>query len=473
MAAVALTAGLSACHEPSWQAELVSANAAGTDSANGQSFGPMLSADGTKVVFESAASDLGPTDTNGVDDVYVRDLTAGTTDLVSVDATGTDGGDDRSFFPQLSPDGTKVGFNSTATNLAVPATDGRNDDVYVRDLATGTTTLVSVNADGTAGGDGQSNLTGFSPDGERVLFVSWARNLVPGGSSAGAIYERDLATGTTTKLADGVSAAYSPSGDAVAFFTVRNVFLRDAATGTVTELSAGPSGSQLTGRPYFSHDGTRVAFARWTNPDFVRTDIYVYDLATGSTTLVTADLNGRGGSDNTPSRIHGFHPSDADRLLFSSTASNLVAGDTNGRQDLFVRDLRRGVTTRVVERVGLSTGNETPGYARWLGDGTRIAFVSFVGTYGVRDTNGTADVYVLDVAAGTYALVSTEATGHDGANGRSGGYDLEPASSYIIYELSASADGSRVAFGSDASDLGPTDSDRSRDHDVYVASAPE
>lgn len=71
---------------------LVSANAAGTDSGNGRSADGMVSAYGTHVAFLSEATDLGPTDTNGVQDVYVRDLVTGVTTLVSANATGTDAG---------------------------------------------------------------------------------------------------------------------------------------------------------------------------------------------------------------------------------------------------------------------------------------------------------------------------------------------------------------------------------------------
>lgn len=468
--AVALAAGLSGCHEPPWQNQLASVNAAGNDSGDGESRAPRMSSDGTEVVFESDASDLGPTDTNGVTDVYVRDLATGAAELVSVNTAGTDGGDGESSYPQFSPDATKVGFSSRATNLATPATEGGEEDVYVRDLESGTTTLVSVNADGTGGGDGQSGLLSFSPDANRVLFTSEASNLVPEGSGVGyETYERDLTTGVTTRLGGG-AAAYSPSGDAVAYFANPNVYLRDSSTGTITLLSEGPSGSMLTGAPAFSGDGTKVAFQRRTIDDFIRTDIYVHDLVAGTTTLATADVDGRGGSNSSPSTIHGFHPTDANRLLFSSSASNLVANDTDARQDLFVRDLARGVTTRVVRSVGLGS-NETSDFASWLGDGDRIAFVSLSGDYGLEDTNRATDVYVLDVAAGSYTLVSAHASGHDGGNGDSGQFELYPVDiDHTVFELSASADGSRIAYGSDANDLGPTDSDRERDHDVYVAS---
>jgi Tol biopolymer transport system component len=197
----------------------------------------------------------------------------------------------------------------------------------------------------------------------------------------------------------------------------------------------------------------------------VRTDVYVYDRVARTSTLVTPAVSGGGGSNNTPTRIHGFHPSDSNRLLFSSFASNLIPGDTNGAEDLFVRDLARRVTTRVATRVG--QGGGPSGFVRWLGNGSRIAFVSTTGDYGVPDTNFLPDVYVLEVATRKFTLVSSEATGKAPANRESGRY-LYPGG-FSLYQLSASADGTRLAFGSYASDLGPKDSDRDLDHDVYIA----
>jgi Tol biopolymer transport system component len=117
----------------------VSTNATGTDSGDDRSFAPQLSPDGTRVLFQSEASNLGPTDTNGVEDVYVRDLTTGSTSLVSVNASGTDSGDAASKFSEFGPDGSLVIFRSRATDLTSPGGSG-SVDLYVRDLDAGTTT---------------------------------------------------------------------------------------------------------------------------------------------------------------------------------------------------------------------------------------------------------------------------------------------------------------------------------------------
>jgi Tol biopolymer transport system component len=468
---VGLAASLTACHTQRWHSQLVSANAVGTDSGNGQSSNPRIAADGTKVVFESEASDLGPTDSNGVKDIYLRDLTTGVTELVSVNAAGTDSGNARSYLPRLSADGSAVAFFSDATDLAAPAPGpaAQVQQAYVRDLVTGTTTLVSVSADGTTGVDGDLWSLELSPDGSRAVFSSDAGNLppphVPG---VYVLYERDLAAGVTTRVAPGTGPTYSPSGDALAFYDGSDLYVRDAQTGTVSLVARGPVGTHLRMAPVFSHDGSRIAFVREPFTGTVLSDIYVYDRVARTTSLVTTAVTGSGGSNGSLSAIHGFHPTDANRLLFSSSATNLVPNDTNRRRDIFVRHLRQRTTTRVVSGAGVTVPHD-PSLARWTANGTAIAFVSDMGDYGVTDTNTRADVYLLRLAEGTYELVSESGAGHDGGNRESGVYRPSPQDSFGSNAISASEDGTRIVYGSDANDLGPVDSDRDGNHDIYVA----
>jgi Tol biopolymer transport system component len=138
------------------------------------------------VAFTSAADDLGPADTNAARDVYLRDLSSGTTTLVSVNATGRDSGNGGSYAAELSPDGTKIAFDSQANDLGpIDTLDGPggifggSTDIYVRDLVHQSTTLVSANADGTDSGNSDSFLPVFSPDGQHIVFRSEASNLGP------------------------------------------------------------------------------------------------------------------------------------------------------------------------------------------------------------------------------------------------------------------------------------------------------
>jgi Tol biopolymer transport system component len=236
-------------------------------------------------------------------------------------------------------------------------------------------------------------------------------------------------------------------------------------------MSTGLPGRSVFGFVAFSPDGRKVAYPRETNNTFLRTDIYVYDRVARTNTLATPAVVGAGGSNNTPSRVYGFHPTDSNRLLFSSTASNLVAKDTDGQEDVFIRDLGRRTTTLVsINAAGTASANRVSTEARWLGS-TKVAFISSAEDLGPRDTNTWADIYVRDLTAGTTTLVSTNAAGDDAGNGQSGVYKPWVDVQVEYKALSVSPDGTRIAFGSDANDLGPTDTVRSyQEQDIYVAS---
>jgi Tol biopolymer transport system component len=156
---------------------LVSVNKDGTGSANGTCGHPTISADGSVVAFQSAASNLHLLDTDTTGDVFVRDLKTGTTHLISVNKDGNGSGNNSSYRPVLSSDGSVVAFASTASNLHLLDTD-TVWDTFARDLNTGTTYLISVNKDGTGSGNRSSGSGTFSADGSVVAFRSTADNLV-------------------------------------------------------------------------------------------------------------------------------------------------------------------------------------------------------------------------------------------------------------------------------------------------------
>jgi Tol biopolymer transport system component len=416
---------MTGCRPSPWRAELMSESAEGGGAADGRSAGPpVFSPDGTKLAFVSQASDLGPTDTNGVEDVYIRDLATGEVTLVSVNAAGTDSADHVSYGPVFSGDGTKVAFTSAAGDL------GGNDpnqmyDVYVRDLTTGTTSLVSVNEAGTAAGSSSSFGASFGrADGTLVAFSSTADDLVaedaprpPGGGDGSDVFVRDLRTDTTTLVSLNAAGTASGNGD-----------------------SGGGS---------FSPDGSKVTFDSYatdlapgdTNGDWVE-DVYVRDLATGTTTLVSVNAAGTA-SGNGQSGDPIFGP-DSRHIGFHSTATDLVAGtDTNGQFDAFVRDLATGTTTLVsVNAAGTGAGNGQAFLSAFTPDGD-ILFSGSTWGLGPTDTNSQYDVYLRDLAAETTTLVSVNAAGTDSGNAAS----LRP---------SASARDT-IAFESTATDLGPTD----------------
>ena len=155
-----------------------------------------LSSNAQVIVFDTAANNLATGDTNRVSDIYVRDLLAGTTRLVSVNADGTGSGNGPSSNPLISEDGRYVIFESLASNLVTNDFNGTND-IFICDLLTGITTLVTVNADGTTSPDGPSHSPSISADGLTVAFVSHATNLVAGVTNRfGEVYARSIGAGS-------------------------------------------------------------------------------------------------------------------------------------------------------------------------------------------------------------------------------------------------------------------------------------
>ena len=164
--------------------------------ADAPSDAPAISADGRYVAFTSAAA-LVPDDTNGVADVFRRDLRTGTLQRVNVSATGAQA-TGLTVSPTMSADGRYVAFTSDAA-LVSGDTNGVAD-IFVRDLRAGTTVRVSVAADG-AQAAGASYAPMIGADGRYVVFGSDATNLVPGDTNGAAdVFRRDLRTGTTVRV---------------------------------------------------------------------------------------------------------------------------------------------------------------------------------------------------------------------------------------------------------------------------------
>jgi TolB protein len=196
--------------------------------ANGQVAEPVISEDGRRVAFTAGpgTTNLAPGDTNGASDVVVRDLAAGTSALADVATSGSAPGGGSGA--ALSGDGSVVAFETTAP--LDPARDANGlADVYVRDLAAGTTTLVSARAGGVAAGNGASRRAALSADGTRVAFESAATDLLAadGNGATGDVLARTLPTGVLVRASERVDglqrarpaavAAIAPDGGAVTF----------------------------------------------------------------------------------------------------------------------------------------------------------------------------------------------------------------------------------------------------------------
>ncbi|MCP3998469.1 MAG: hypothetical protein GY722_25890, partial [bacterium] len=148
--------------------------------ANGDSGYPGVSADGSAIVYGSSASNLVPGDTNDDRDVFVFDVATGTTTRVSVASDGTQA-NDYSYPSAVSADGFTIVYGSAASNLVPGDTNGATD-AFIYNVVTGTTTRVSVASDGTQAND-HSYPSAVSADGSTIVYWSSASNLVPGDTN--------------------------------------------------------------------------------------------------------------------------------------------------------------------------------------------------------------------------------------------------------------------------------------------------
>lgn len=344
---------------------LVSATPSGRAGA-GESYDTGISADGRFVSFTSAAPDLVADDTNGVADIFVRDLRAGVTVRASVTVTGGQAeGEpwDQSYNSEISADGSRVAFTSSAPNL-VPGDENGTTDVFVRDLRAGTTVRATASADPAGGGGSTPTI---SANGRFVAFESFASDLVPGDTNDDPdFFVRDLRTAKTTRVSvssaeeqaeNGIcclgDVAISATGRYVAFTTQASnlvpgdtngadVFVRDRLAGTTTRASLSNTGGQLADdseNPTISADGRYVGFAtRATDAVPGDTngvqDVFVRDRLRGRTIRVSVSTTGAQADDESAyPNLSGT----ARSVVFSSQATNLVPGDTNDARDVFVR----------------------------------------------------------------------------------------------------------------------------------------
>jgi Tol biopolymer transport system component len=398
---------------------------------NDNSFGPSISGDGRNVTFYSDATNLVTGDTNGYPDIYMRDRIAGKTFLLSRTSAGAIG-NDNSIRPSISFDGVYVAFESVATNL-VPGDSNGYSDIFVRDRKAGKTFLVSRTSAGVIGNDDSFDPS-VSGDGRLVAFESVATNLVPGDTNGYSdIFVRDRQTGATSLVSRtsagviGNDESFNPSisanGRFVAFDSVaRNlvpgdtngysdIFVRDRQTGAtslVSRNSTGGIGNDDSFNPSISDDGRFVAFESVAR-NLVATDtngysdIFVRDRKTGKTYMVSRTSAGVIGNDNS------FNPSistDGRFVAFESAARNLVPGDTNNYQDIFVRDRQTGATSLVSRNSTGGIGNDESFNPSISADGRFVAFESAARNLVPGDTNNYPDIFVRDRQTGTTSLVS-------------------------------------------------------------------
>jgi hypothetical protein len=442
---------------------------------DGASEYPAISADGRYVAFQSSASNLVTADTNGRGDVFVRDRATAVTQRVSVTSGGGQGTGD-SVQPAISADGRHVAFVTFATDLVPGDTQlcpfGYNcPDVLAHDRVTGATELISLSSGG-AQGDGDNMFPDISGNGRHVAFQSPATNLV--------------ASDTNVYCQNDPDPELDNCGD---------VFVRDRDTDSTVRVSVSSSGTEGNEESYdasISSSGRYVAFtSKATNlvasDTNGKTDIFVRDrdadgdgifdeagvgaVSTIRVSVHTSGTQGNGDSDLADVSADGRY------VAFSSDATNLVSGDTNGQWDIFVRDRdtnENGIFDEVnfvsTKRLSLSTsgaqGNSWSNAPTISSDGALVAFVSGATNLVTGDTNSVADVFVRDrdadvdgifdeTGAVSTTRVSVSASGYWGeGNGESG-------------DAAIGGDGNQVAFWSVASNLVVDDTNGVDDVFVY------
>jgi Tol biopolymer transport system component len=463
---------------------LISVNLAGNNGGNGDSYAVGISTNGRYVLFETSASDLIAGDTNNASDVLVRDLRAGTDILVSAATNGLPG-NDASDSAVMTPDGRYVAFVSAASNLVAGDTNGI-PDVFVRDLVTGTTSLASVGAQLLWGRSAAPQIT---PDGRYVAFFSTATNLVAGvPDSGGDIYVRDL-TGNTTiwassyarsalqlfqNAAQAVSFGHCLSADGrfVAYEVspssspINGIILRYSLETGLTDIIC-TNAAILPGQPEdiqtlaMTPDGRFIAFT--ANPNSspgLSACIYVWDALSNLTSLVSGDLTGAVPADDMS--IWPAITPDGRFVAFQSTATDLVTNSLAGDFHVYVRDLQAGITQLVdADPKGVGSGVTAITAPHITDDGRYVTFEAVDGSLVPGDANQFYDVFMRDLLVGATELISK----HDPAL-----LCLTPDGASTLSPLSVSGDGSRVAFVSAADDLVLNDTNGLSD--VFVRDLP-
>ena len=463
---------------------LISVNATRSGGGNGDSLPAGISSNGRYALFESTAADLVANDTNNASDIFLRDVLGGTTTLISADDAGVCGsGDSRDAV--MTPDALYVAFVSAATNLVAGDTNQIND-IFVRDVAAGTNILVSAGARTTNSWSmtfiqgayiSSSESPEITPDGRYVAFYSTAIDLVSDVRRSGEVYVRDLVASTTTwassnawsvfqpiyghtnvaccnqRISDnGRYVAFEVVSNSVPFATAQGIILRqDLQTGLADIVDTNVP--VMLSTPYFENlrnldmtpDGRYIAYVGGTNTGAT---ICRWDANTSETLVVSTNWY-----CNWP-----VMDSSGRYLAYLNIITNSLTYPMVETPHLSLADLQNGTVQLLdLDTNGISTEVISSARPAMSADGQSVAFESSSDSLVARDDNRASDVFVRDWAPAGTELISTRSPGIIAAspNGPSG-----------FSTVSASTDGRYVAFTSDASDLTPNDTNQYRD--VFV-----
>lgn len=340
--------------------------------------------------------------------VFTRDMLQNTSEVVSITADGVEGHINASSRTRVSDDGRYVVFNSGSFDLN-PVDNDSLLDIYVKDMETGSLDLLTVNGSGIIS-NGASAFPDISNDGRYVVFRTEATNLVAEDTN-----------------------------------TISDLLLVDRETNSIQLISTSSEnvqGNDWSDFARISGDGRYVSFMSnasnlVANDNNATYDIFRKDLLTGETIRVSTAEDGtetNGSSSTSTISSNGRY------ILFESEASNLVANDTNGVADVFVKDMVDNVIMRVSTDTSGVEGNTTstnpnsrPGISA---DGRFVTFYSTASNLVINDTNGTADIFVKDITNGEIARISVSNTGEE-ADGYCYDTDISGNGRYILFDCDA------------------------------------
>ncbi len=434
-------------------------------SANGYSIlrPGALSFDGRRIAYASMASNLHPLDPNPTMDLYVRDRDQATNFLASLNAENTGPGNTSASLPTLDPSGHRLLFASASTNLVANDTN-RMDDLFLRDLDTSLTTLVSERPPGYLDRKLVTDYPPhFSPDGR---YLAWQITSIPSGYD---ILVRDLTDGTVTCVTSNLLPTYKRTLGLIDFVGASGVLMR--VTNPNTNVLYTPD-LGLRNLPFYSSvtpaatpDGRYVA---WQVADKASLTVGRYDVAANTNQILTTTANPSGtlaktawqlsisadgrfiafvqpvdiGSRLAPAYVDQVMIADASQpgrvdlvsfspqtgrpgggasgnpalspngryLTFRSDAPDLVSNDQNGLPDIFVRDLQAGVTWLASARPDGSSGNERAlGSPQMSADASTVIFLGAASDLIAGDYNNQADIFAFSVP-----LVPSPDTDQDG-----------------------------------------------------------
>lgn len=364
-----------------------------------------ISGDGNFVAFASNSRNLiSPSDATFSRQVYVYSRATGAIERISHDSFGNRG-DGASNTPKLSSDGRYVAFASDATNLVSGDTNG-NTDVFVYDRVLATMTRVSIV--GTTQPNGGCNFgLDISADGNVVVYACDASNLVAADTNNATdifVWNRIGGTPTTTRVNIGASGQQANAGSDYPSISADGNYV--SFRSMATNLFAGLA----TGYPH----------------------TYDVDLTTGSLGVVSSP--GGGVNENNGSYAGTPLSDDGTYIAYSDQSTNLVSGDANARGDTFVRVRAAPPYNELasVSTAGVQGNGSSTAYAGISGDGRYVSFTSSATNLVTGDTNFGDDIFVRDRQLGTMELVS-QTPGGVQANGLSMKSSINSDGHYIVF----------------------------------------